>query len=145
MERSVAESYGFKWKEREKRDYQIKIRAEDLPDHVKDVDEFIVGKVIGCLHAGSCAEQCIEAFKIREDELKFYKKNNLALPRLCPNCRHFQRLKKRNPMKLWHRQCMCKKVGHEHEGLCPNEFETSYAPERPEMVYCEKCYQKEVY
>ncbi len=27
---------------------------------------------------------------------------------------------------------------------CPNEFETSYAPERPEIVYCEKCYQQEV-
>ncbi|MFA6000321.1 MAG: hypothetical protein WC783_05105 [Candidatus Paceibacterota bacterium] len=140
-----AKGYGFKWKEKEKRDYKIKIKAEDLPDHIKDVDEFIVDKVIGCLHAGTCNEQCTEAFKIREDELKFYKYNNLALPRLCPNCGHFGRLKKRNPLKLWHRQCMCDKVGHEHEGVCTNEFETSYAPERPEIVYCEKCYQKEVY
>ncbi|MES2023631.1 MAG: hypothetical protein V4439_03025 [Patescibacteria group bacterium] len=28
---------------------------------------------------------------------------------------------------------------------CNVEFETSYAPERPEIVYCEKCYQQEVY
>jgi len=27
----------------------------------------------------------------------------------------------------------------------PNEFETAYAPDRPEIVYCEKCYQQEVY
>ncbi len=28
---------------------------------------------------------------------------------------------------------------------CQNEFETSYAPDRPEIVYCERCYQQEVY
>ncbi|MBI5220488.1 MAG: hypothetical protein HY978_01465 [Candidatus Liptonbacteria bacterium] len=27
---------------------------------------------------------------------------------------------------------------------CPNEFETSYAPERPEIIYCESCYNAEV-
>ncbi|KKP59766.1 MAG: hypothetical protein UR55_C0020G0001, partial [Candidatus Nomurabacteria bacterium GW2011_GWF1_34_20] len=53
------------------------------------------------------------------------------------NCRHYERLSQRNPMKLWHRSCM-------KEG-CTNEFETSYAPERSEIVYCEKCYQQEVY
>lgn len=25
-----------------------------------------------------------------------------------------------------------------------NEFETSYAPDRPEIVYCEQCYQAEM-
>ena len=132
-----AKNYDFKWKEREKRDYKIKIKAEDLPDHIKDVDDFIVGKVIGCLHKGLCNEQCTEAFKILPAELQFYKRNNLALPRLCPNCRHFERLNKRNPLQLWHRKCM--KAG------CTNEFETSYAPDRPEIIYCEKCYQAEVY
>jgi hypothetical protein len=28
---------------------------------------------------------------------------------------------------------------------CKNEFETSYAPEGSEIVYCERCYQQEVY
>jgi len=70
---------------------------------------------------------------------------NLPLPRLCPNCRHYQRLAQRNPLKLWHRQCMCKKENHEHNGKCEVEFETSYAPERPEIIYCERCYQQEVY
>jgi len=27
---------------------------------------------------------------------------------------------------------------------CPNEFETSYSPERPEIIYCEQCYNAEV-
>ena len=138
--------HGFKWKEKEHREYKIEIKADDLPDHIKDVKESIVGKVIECMHKGECNEQCTEAFKIVGEELQFYKRNNLALPRLCPNCRHFQRLRKRNPFKLWHRACMCKKETHTHgTGKCTVEFETSYAPERPEIIYCEKCYQKEVY
>lgn len=27
----------------------------------------------------------------------------------------------------------------------PTEFETPYSPDRPETVYCKKCYQQEVY
>ena len=86
---------------------------------------------------GECNEQCTEAFKIIPDELQFYQRMNLPLPRLCPNCRHYNRLKQRNPLKLWHRSCM-------KEG-CTNEFETSYAPDRPEIIYCESCYNKEIY
>ena len=143
---------GFRWKEVTQRSYAIEVNSKDLPDHIKDTNESIVGKVIGCLHGEKCNEQCTLAFKITDMELKFHKKLNIALPRLCPNCRHYQRLKKRNPFKLWHRQCMCGRAGspqatanHGHEGVCPNEFETSYAPDRPEIVYCEKCYQQEVY
>ena len=141
-----ASDFGFKWKNKDKRDYQIDISTENLPDHIKNVEESIVGKVIECIHKGGCEEQCIEAFKITSDELQFYKRNNIALPRLCPNCRHFQRLKKRNPLKLWHRGCMCGKQNHFHgKEKCKVEFEPSYAPERPQIIYCEKCYQAEVY
>jgi len=69
-------------------------------------------------------------------ELAFYRRMNLPLPRTCPNCRHYQRLKQCNPLRLWTRQCMA-------EG-CPNTFQTSYAPDRPEIVYREACYLKEV-
>ncbi|MFA6393122.1 MAG: hypothetical protein WCW54_03495, partial [Candidatus Paceibacterota bacterium] len=68
--------------------------------------------------------------------LELYKKLNLPLPHFCHNCRYYQRLNLENPRKLWHRKCM-------KEG-CSNEFETSYAPDRPEIVYCERCYQNEV-
>ena len=136
---------GYKWKEKETRNYQLEINPKNLPDHIKDVGDEIIGRIIGCLHGGECDEQCTEAFKILPEELQFYKKMNFALPRLCPNCRHYQRLKKRNPLKLWHRSCMCDKENHAHKGNCEVQFETSYAPDRPEIVYCEKCYQAEVY
>lgn len=127
---------GYRWKDSEARHYEITKKPEDLPDHIKDIDEKILTEVIGCQHAGTCNEQCTTAFKIIPQELQFYQRMNLPLPRLCPNCRHYARLAQRNPLKLWHRSCM-------KEG-CENEFETSYAPDRKETVYCETCYQAEI-
>jgi len=135
---------GYIWKDPEPKNYNITKKLEDLPDSIKDVDDSILNGVIECQHNQTCNEQCTQGFKIIPQELQFYKKMNLPLPHLCPNCRHYQRLKQRNPLKLWHRQCMCDKSNHEHTGKCTNEFETSYAPDRPEIVYCEQCYQQEV-
>jgi len=72
-------------------------------------------------------------YKIQPQELLFYIKNNLQIPRRHPDQRYEDRTKLRDPMSLWHRQCM-------NQG-CTNEFETTYSPERPEKVYCESCYQ----
>ncbi len=125
---------GYQWKEPETRNYTIDIKSEDLSDHIKDVEDSIIGKVIECGHAVNCNEQCSTAFKIVPQELQFYKKMNLALPRICPNCRHYGRLRQRNPLKLWHRNC----------AKCSKEIQTSYAPDRSEIIYCESCYQQEV-
>src|SRR3989338_4958301 len=147
---------GYFWKDQETRNYVISLDTIDIPDNIKDVSDSILKEVIGCAHVGKCNEQCTTAFKIVEEELAFYRRMNLPLPRLCPNCRHYERLKQRNPLKLWHRKCQC--VGktsengvyanpsrHQHgDSPCPNEFETSYSPDRPEIVYCEQCYQAEV-
>jgi len=103
----------------------------------------IGGDIIGCLHEGKCHDHCTVGFKMIQAEKDFYERAGLPVPKLCPNCRHFERLKQRNPLKLWHRQCMCDKQHTHHSGRCSNEFETSYAPDRPEIVYCEQCYQQE--
>ena len=84
----------------------------------------------------------------------------LPLPRQCPNCRHLRRLSFRNAPRFYRRTCSCagsrsdngvyaNQSEHFHGsppagGHCSNEFETSYAPDRPEIVYCEQCYQNEV-
>lgn len=128
---------GFKWKELDKKDYIPTVMGSDLPKDIKEADDSLLKEIVGCIHKGECGHQCTVAFKITPDELQFYKSNNIPLPDICPNCRHYARLAERNPVKLWHRSCM--KSG------CTNEFETSYSPERPEIVYCEKCYQQEVY
>jgi hypothetical protein len=175
LTKEEAENQGYTWKDPEPRTYEITLTTDDLPDHIKDVTDSILKEVIKCAHVkGSpsdssgqiasaiCNEQCTTAFKIIPQELEFYRKMNLPLPRLCPNCRHYQRIKQRNPLKLWHRQCTCngtesgimnKESGYRYTNTsthfhkdqpCPNEFETSYAPERPGIVYCEACYQSEI-
>lgn len=160
---------GYRWRDPDTRSYTITKKPENLPDNIKDVDDSILKDTIGCAHEGTRNEQCTTAFRIIPEELQFYKRMNLPLPRLCPNCRHYQRLKQRNPLKLWHRKCTCEgrsakskspaspsqveagqivyqnTAEHFHgANRCPNEFETSYAPERPEIVYCESCYNSEV-
>lgn len=156
LTKSEAGEMGYAWKDPEARTHTITKKSEDLPDNIGDVADAITEEVIGCLHGGRCNEQCTTAFRIIPQELQFYRKMNLPLPRLCPNCRHYQRLKQRNPLKLWHRKCQCagaksesniytNTVSHQHGiNSCPNEFETSYSPERPEIVYCEQCYNAEV-
>jgi len=135
---------GFVWRPSEEKKYDITMPVEKISDRIADVGDGILDHVLGCAHAGKCNDQCTTAFKITSSELSLYRKLNVPLPHLCPNCRHYERLCQRNPMKLWHRQCMCDKHHSHHTGKCANEFETPYAPEREEIIYCEQCYQQEV-
>ncbi|MFH0819080.1 MAG: zinc-ribbon domain containing protein [Patescibacteria group bacterium] len=80
---------------------------------------------------------CCKNFNIIKQERKFYKDNNIKDPIKCPDCRHKERINKRGPNKLWHRECM--------KPDCHNTFETAYSPERKELIYCEKCYQQKIY
>jgi len=136
LTKKQATEQGYGWRDPEEKNYKIDIKPQDLPDNIEDIGEDILNKIIGCEHQGECNEQCTKVFKITSQELQFYRNMNLPLPQLCSNCRHAQRRAQQNSFKLWHRKCM--KPG------CNNEFETSYAPDRPEIVYCESCYNQEV-
>ena len=122
---------GFSWEDTERGTYNREtIKIDDMPEIIKEIDFDVKDEIFVC-------ESCSKNYKIIENEYLFYKKLDVPLPRLCPDCRHNRRIKSRGPNKLWRRACM-------HEG-CTNTFETSYAPDRPEIIYCEKCYQNEVY
>jgi hypothetical protein len=148
---------GFKYRASPEKEYKITIRSKDLPDHIKDATESIIEEVIACPNSGDEKTQCTKAYRIIKSEFDFLKNNNIALPRYCPNCRHYKRLSQRNPFKLWKASCQCtgdasqngkykNTAKHTHGALpCHIEFETSYSPDRPEIVYCERCYQNEVY
>jgi len=131
------ENSGYKYKDEPERNPVIQIEWNNLPDNISDVRDNIAGSIISCEHNGLCNDKCTKAFKITSSELIFYKKLNIPLPHLCPNCRSYNLFKQKNPLKLWHRSCM-------KEG-CKNEFETPFSPERLEIIYCKSCYQKEVY
>ena len=145
LAKAEIENLGYRWKDLKDRGYKITMKAETVPDKISILNDNITSEVIGCMNKGKGEDNCQTAFRILPNELIFYKQNNLPIPLFCPNCRHLTRLQVRNPLKLWHSQCMCKKNHPHHKGQCGVQFETSYAPERPEIVYCEKCYQAEVY
>ena len=100
-----------------------------IPDSINDIDEEYIKNIFTCV-------DCTKNYNIVPDEFLFYKREIIPLPRYCPDCREKGRIAQRLPRKLWHRACS-------NDG-CQNEFESSYSPDRPEKVYCEKCYQQEV-
>ena len=124
----------------------------EIPDSINDVPDSITNEILECVG-------CKRNYKIIPNELFFYRKWKIPIPRKCFFCRLARCFELRGPSRLWHRQCMCDKSrastdsarhdpagSHFHgETRCEVEFETSYAPDRPEIVYCEKCYQQEVY
>ncbi|MFA4891523.1 MAG: hypothetical protein WC604_04240 [Candidatus Gracilibacteria bacterium] len=121
---------GFKWDDYEVPPPKVEkvIPASDLPDNIKDVSDDILDAAIMCEVTG-------KPFKITSKELKFYRRQVIPLPRRCPDQRHLDRFVLRNPRKFFDRKC----------GKCEKEIRTTYAPDRPEVVYCEKCYVEALY
>ena len=139
MLKETAIKRGLNWQDNLQRTVgKETLLPENIPDSINDIKDNILEEVLVCIDCG-------RNYKIVQNELNFYKKMQIPIPHRCFYCRHADRLRKTNPFKLWPRVCMCEKDNHEHGGKCKVKFETSYAPERPEIVYCEKCYQKEVY
>lgn len=139
LKKEEAIQKGYRWKDDIGGTFgKETVKAFELPDRIQDVKDELVKEILACT-------ECGKNFRITQQELGFYRTVGIPIPRLCPDCRYNARLSFRNPRKLWHRSCMCDKKTHAHgEGKCSNEFETSYAPERPEIVYCEDCYNREV-
>lgn len=106
------------------------ISAAKIPDKIEDVPDSYLSEIFACA-------SCSKNYNITKNELLFYKKENISLPRKCPNCRYKRRFDLRPKRELWHRKCM--------KAECKNEFETCYPPEFAGKVYCEKCYNQEVY
>ena len=131
---------GYNWQDNIQRTTgKETLKPAEIPESIKDVQDDILNQVLACIN-------CKRNYKIVQNELIFYRKMQIPIPRRCFNCRHAERVARRNPFKLCHRQCMCDKSSHFHgRAECKVEFETTYAPERPEIIYCEKCYQAEVY
>jgi len=104
------------------------IPADKLPDSIDDIPDDILNWAIICEITG-------KTFTIIAWELAFYRKYQLPIPRRHPDQRHLDRMNLRNPRKLFERDC----------DKCWIGMQTTYAPERPEKVYCEECYNKEIY
>ncbi len=99
-----------------------------IPDDIHDANDDITKQILKCEVTG-------KPYKIIPQELKFYREMGIPIPRKCPDQRHKERMALRNPRKLWNRECM----------KCGKDIQTTYAPARPEIVYCEECYLASVY
>jgi hypothetical protein len=124
---------GYRWKDREKKNYEITITSDKLPETIIEVDDSLTKEVIECAEKDNVFS--VGAFRITQNELNFYKKMDLPLPRVCFDIRHNHRLGKRPPLKIIKRNCAKCSVG----------VDTVYTEKYAPIIYCEKCYQNEVY
>ncbi len=76
---------------------------------------------------------CKRGYKIIQGELELLRKIGLSIPQECPKCRETRRFTRMNRPGMYHRVC----------AKCNVNIYTPYAPDRPEIVYCVKCYQQE--
>lgn len=116
---------GYSWRDDDKKKIPQKY---DVPDDIKNVPDSVLQEVLACV-------ECKENFKLIPQELKFYRDRSVPIPAKCFKCRHYARMASRNPRKLYNREC----------DKCKAAIQTTYAPDRPEKVYCEKCYLEAVY
>ncbi|MEK9181918.1 MAG: hypothetical protein AAB786_02755 [Patescibacteria group bacterium] len=120
---------GFRWEDEiQKTEGKGTLEPEKIPDHIKDAQDSILDEVLTCT-------KCSRNYRLIRRELEFYRKMLIPIPRVCWNCRFVDRIIRRGPYKFWNRDC----------AKCKKDITTNYSPERAEIVYCEKCYQQEVY
>ena len=104
------------------------LSVDTLPQTIEEAGEDILNKAILC-------EKSNRPFRITSSELEFYQRMKLPLPNLHPLLRMEQRLNLVKNGKKY--KTICAK--------CKKEILSAYSPDRPEIVYCETCYQQEVY
>src|SRR3989344_244430 len=121
---------GFLWRDMQDRVQGVKqmLPARMLPDSIQDIPDDVLDWAIQC-------EKTERPFRIIKQELDFYRSQKLPIPHLHPDIRYDERLAWRNPRKLWARTC----------AKCGKGIQTTYSPDRPEIVYCEECYLETVY
>jgi len=126
LTKSEAESLGYLWFEPVDNVYEITIRGESLPKKFKETPKNITNEIIKC-------STCDKVYNISNIELELLVRFDQPVSHSCPRCRHIRRFNRTNKPELHNRNCM----------KCGIDINTPYSKNRPEIVYCEKCYQQE--
>jgi len=103
------------------------IPANKLPENISDVPDDILNWAIEC-------ETTKKPFRIMKQELEFYRKHNISIPKKHPDQRHLDRMSMRNPRKLYQRDC----------SKCNKQVSTGYSLETTQQIQCEECYNKSI-
>ncbi|TSC75334.1 MAG: Uncharacterized protein G01um101433_908, partial [Parcubacteria group bacterium Gr01-1014_33] len=122
-----AHAKGFEWKELPVPPQTPTLRGDAIPGSILETSDSITKEILECI-------ECKKPFLIVLAELTLLRRFGFPVPRRCFNCRYRERMSRLNPPFLWDRTC----------AKCGIAIKTSYAPERPEIVYCEQCYHAEV-
>lgn len=128
LSKKEATEKGWRWQDEDRVEEKYMGPEVEIPETIEAVDESICSKILVCTVTG-------KPYKIIPQELKFYKQTGIPLPKKCPEQRHRERWALRNPRHIWVRKC----------DRCQKDVETTYALDRPEIVYCEECYLSTVY
>lgn len=118
------------WKTRDKEigipENTFFLEAKDLKDRIGEENEDILKKVILCRVTG-------RPFRITKQEFDFYQSTDIPVPDTHPNERYFSRLAMKPKRDLHVHNCV----------RCEKEVASVYTKEFG--VYCEECYEKEMY
>jgi len=125
LTKEEALSNGFKLREDDNRTYRS--ATVSVPDDIADTPDSFTKEILQC-------EQCGKNYQVIKMELGFYKRLGIPVPLRCPLCREKARVAVLNPMDIYERTC----------AKCKQPMQSSYAPDRQEIVYCESCYNAEV-
>ncbi len=125
LTREQALAQGLTWRDEDKKKVP---QTYVIPDLISQVPDTITQEILGCV-------ECQSNFKIIPQELEFYRAQGLPIPSRCFKCRNTTRRASRNLRTLYDRIC----------SHCSTPIRTTYSPDRPETIYCEKCYLEAVY
>lgn len=112
-------------------EYYPLTRDEALDRGYRWKEEGLNTVIPGALECSNCKR----SYRVIPQEQKLYDLWKFPVPEKCPECRHKARFAKRNPRKLWQRECE----------KCAAKINTTYSPDRSEIVYCETCYLHQLY
>jgi hypothetical protein len=128
LTRETVLASGLTWADDLVSEYTIDRQSHELPDHIRDVDDTIINNTIQC-------SACPRGYRVAKHEFQFLRTHNFPLPRQCPFCRIEEKIKRWVwQMTLTERSCE----------LCQERFRTNYRKEDAPVVYCKKCYLKEM-
>ena len=127
LDEQTARQYSFHWRD-EQNQASYQGTMFQVPDNINQVSDEICQQILKCEISG-------KLYKILPQELAFYRKMKVPIPKLCPDQRHRQRMKLRNPRKLYKRTCP----------ITGEQMLSTYSLNRSEKVYSQKAYLEAVH
>lgn len=127
-EQALASGYNWSDYEQPLPEVEKTVTAVQIPQTIEEIPDEILNWAIKCEVTG-------KPFRLTAEELRFYRRQKLPIPHKHPDQRYKERMSAQSRRFLYDRKCQ----------KCGISMNTTYEPECPEIMYCEKCYLESVY